>query len=308
MRISAASERGRPVFSFELFPPKTADGVAALYRTVEDELAPLRPDFISVTYGAGGSTRDLTLELVSAIKARTEVETMSHLTCVGHSAPELGQMLDHLDAAGIENVLTLRGDAPRGQEHFERPADGFGYAQELARFVRDRYPFCLGGGCYPEGHPTCPDRDQDLHHLREKVDSGVEFLITQLFFEPAVYFEFVDRARAIGIGVPVVPGVLPVLSLTQIERFTALCGASIPERLRTLLAACGSDEQATQVGIDWATEQCAALLEGGAPGIHFYTLNRAHSVRAIVEGLVGAGGPCRGLGSPQTTFASGGVG
>jgi len=285
MRIAALFQRKRPVFSFELFPPKTDEGVEALYRTVANELAPLGPDFISVTYGAGGSTQRLTVELVSTIKRQFGIETMCHLTCVGHSATELASVLDRVRDEGIENVLALRGDPPRGQAQFERAAGGFAYGQELARFIRSRYDFCLGGGCYPEVHPDCADAGEDLRHLREKVDSGVEFLITQLFFEPAVYFEFADRARRAGITVPIVPGVLPVLSLAQIERFTSLCGASIPARLRARLEACPDDEAATQAGVEWATQQCAALLEGGAPGIHFYALNRAGSVRAILSEL-----------------------
>lgn len=286
MRITDAFGLPGHVFSFEFFPPKTAEGVAALYRTINEELAPLQPSFVSVTYGAGGSTQDLTVELVSTIKREFALETMCHLTCVGHSSGELAGVLDRLTGNGVENVLALRGDPPRGQEHFERPADGFGYGQELARFIRGRYDFCLAGGCYPEGHPDCSERDEDLWHLKEKVDSGVEFLITQLFFEPALYFDFVDRARRIGIDVPIVPGVLPVLSLAQIERFTSLCGASLPARLRTRLEACAGEETTeVQVGIDWATEQCAALLDGGAPGIHFYTLNRAHSVTEVLGNL-----------------------
>ncbi|HVA22813.1 MAG TPA: methylenetetrahydrofolate reductase [NAD(P)H] [Chloroflexota bacterium] len=285
MRIADAFGRGRPVVSFEFFPPKTPEGVEALYRTVSEDLAPLRPTFVSVTYGAGGSTQDLTVELVSTIKRDHGIEAMCHLTCVGHSAAELAQVLDRLQANGIDNVLALRGDPPTGQKHFERPADGFGYAQELVRFVRSRYAFCVGGSCYPEVHPDCPDAAEDLRHLREKVDSGAEFLISQLFFDPSVYFDFVGRARALGISVPIVPGILPVLSLPQIERFTALCGASIPHRLRARLEACAGEQEVVQAGIDWGTEQCSALLEGGAPGIHFYSLNRAHSVRAILDNL-----------------------
>jgi methylenetetrahydrofolate reductase (NADPH) len=285
MRIADQFSSLRPTISFEFFPPKTPEGVEALYCTMSAELAPLSPTFVSVTYGAGGSTQHLTVELVTNIKRSTGIEAMCHLTCVGQTARKIAAVLDQLRANGIENVLTLRGDPPRGQAEFVRPEGGFGYAQELARFVRSRYDFCLGGGAYPEGHPDCPDPDQDLQHLKEKVASGVEFLITQLFFEPDLYFRFVDRARAIGIAVPIVPGILPVLSLPQIERFTSLCGASIPAALRARLEGCATEDETIQVGIDWATNQCEALLAGGAPGLHFYTLNRARSAKAILENL-----------------------
>jgi methylenetetrahydrofolate reductase (NADPH) len=286
MRIAEAFGQGQPVFSFEFFPPKTPEGVEALYRTVETELKPLGPTFVSVTYGAGGSTQDLTVELVSNIKHRLGVETMCHLTCVGHGAAEIAAVLDRLRDAGIENVLPLRGDPPRGQEGFVKPEGGFGYAQELVRFIRSSgYPFCLGGACYPEGHPDSPSLEADVQRMKEKADSGSEFLITQLFFEPPLYFDLVERARAAGVTQPIVPGVLPVLTLSQIERFTSLCGASIPPRLRAILESCDGEDAMVEAGIDWATEQCAALLEGGAPGIHFYTLNRAQSVKAILDNL-----------------------
>jgi len=260
--------------------------VDALYRTIEDELKPLGPTFVSVTYGAGGSTQDLTVELVTNIKHQLGLETMCHLTCVGHSAGEIASVLDRLREAGIENVLPLRGDPPRGQENFVRPEGGFGYAQELVRFIRaNGYDFCLGGASYPEGHPDSPTLAFDLERLKEKADSGVNFLITQLFFEPPLYFELVERARAAGIQQPIVPGVLPVLSLPQIERFTSLCGATIPAALRQRLEACADERSVVQCGIDWATEQCAELLAGGAPGVHFYTLNRAQSVKAILDNL-----------------------
>ncbi|MHB8619016.1 MAG: methylenetetrahydrofolate reductase [NAD(P)H] [Chloroflexota bacterium] len=286
MRIADLFGRGRPVFSFELFPPKTEEGVRSLYATVEHELAPLEPSFVSVTYGAGGSTRDLTVDLVSRIKRELGLEAMAHLTCVGHNAAELAEVLDRLEANGIENVLALRGDPPHGEEGFVRPEGGFAYAQELARFIRARYPFCLGGASYPEGHVGAASREADLWHLKEKVDSGVDFLITQLFFDAADYFRFVSQARSLGIGVPIVPGILPITNLGQMERFAGLCGAHIPAALRARLAATPGDEAAvTAVGIDWATEQCQRLLDGGAPGIHFYTINRSLSTRAVMERL-----------------------
>src|SRR5438067_579197 len=226
MRIIDCFGRDRPVFSFEFFPPKTDEGVRNLVATVE-ELSELRPSFVSVTYGAGGSTRALTVDLVARIKEEIGLETMAHLTCVGHSAIEIASILDELRERGIQNVLPLRGDPPRGEAEFVRPADGFGYAQELVRFIRPRYEFCLGGACYPEGHPEAPDKDEDLEHLREKAESGVDFLITQLFFDPAEYFAFVDRAHASGIRQPIVPGIMPITNVAQIERFTTMCGASI---------------------------------------------------------------------------------
>src|SRR5438309_9170492 len=224
MRIIDCFGRDRPVFSFEFFPPKTDEGVRNLVATVE-ELAQLRPSFVSVTYGAGGSTRALTVDLVARIKQEIGVEAMAHLTCVGHSASELAGILDELADREIENVLPLRGDPPRGETEFVRPADGFGYAQELVRFIKPRYDFCLASACYPEGHPEVSDREEDLQHLEEKAGSGVDFLITQLFFDPSDYFRFVERARSRGITQPIVPGIMPVTNVAQIERFTTMCGA-----------------------------------------------------------------------------------
>lgn len=285
MRIIDCFGNGRPVFSFEFFPPKTEEGLRNLYGTIE-YLAELNPSFVSVTYGAGGSTRDLTVDLVGRIKAEIGLETMAHLTCVGHSADEIAGVLDRLKANGIENVLALRGDPPRGETQFVRPENGFGYAQELVRFIRSRYGFCLAGACYPERHVEAPNAEADLAHLKAKVDSGVDFLVSQLFFDPAVYFNFVERARAAGISVPIVPGIMPVTNVSQLERFTNMCGAGIPEELRERLERVRNDEQAVVCeGISWATRQCRELLEGGAPGIHFYTLNRSLSTRMVYLNL-----------------------
>ncbi len=285
MRIIDCFGNGRPVFSFEFFPPKTEEGLHNLYSTI-GYLAELNPSFVSVTYGAGGSTRDLTVDLVGRIKAEIGLETMAHLTCVGHSAEEIAGVLDRLQGNGIENVLALRGDPPRGETQFVRPENGFGYAQELVRFIRSRYDFCVAGACYPERHPEAADAETDLAHLKEKVDAGAEFLVSQLFFDPAVYFRFVERARAIGITVPILPGIMPVTNVSQLERFTTMCGASIPEELRDRLDRVRNDEQAVVCeGISWATRQCRELLEGGAPGIHFYTLNRSLSTRMVYLNL-----------------------
>lgn len=285
MRIVDCFAAGEPVFSFEFFPPKTEVGVHNLFSAI-GELAKLNPSFVSVTYGAGGSTRDLTVDLVGRIKREIGVEPMAHLTCVGHSAAEIATVLDRLQENGIENVLALRGDPPRGQTEFVRPVDGFGFAQELIRFIRGRYDFCLAGACYPEGHVNAVDLPSDLRHLKEKVDSGAEFLVTQLFFDAADYFGFVERARTIGITVPIVPGIMPVTDSGQLEKFHAF-GSRIPEELRERVERVRDDEQGViSVGIDWATRQCRQLLEGGAPGLHFYTLNRSLSTRMIYLNLM----------------------
>ncbi|WP_242345335.1 methylenetetrahydrofolate reductase [NAD(P)H] [Anaeromyxobacter terrae] len=292
MRISDllrfARERGEPIFSFEFFPPKTDDGVRQLFETVE-ALRPLGPAYVSVTYGAGGSTRQRTLELVKRLKRETEVEAMAHVTCVGASREELAGVLDELADAGIQNVLALRGDPPRGQTSFEPHPEGFRYASELVAFIRsrpERWRFCVGAAAYPEGHVETRDLAADLAHLKIKVEAGADFLVTQLFFENAHYVRFVDRARAAGITVPIVPGIMPFTNVDQTERFTAMCGAAIPPPLRAAMEVRRTDpDSARDLGVAYATLQCAELLRRGAPGIHFYTLNRSTSTRAIVAAL-----------------------
>ena len=290
MRIADRLKSREPAFSFEFFPPRTPEAVERLYVTAR-ALKALEPAFVSVTYGAAGSTRDLTVELVTRMKHDLGIETMAHLTCVGHTKEELAEVLDRLQAGGIENVLALRGDPPRGQTQFVRTEGGFGYGQELARFVKAKYPFCVAGAAYPEKHQDAPDEDSDLRHLKEKVESGAEFLITQLFFDPDLYFRFIERARAIGIDVPIIPGIMPVTNVAQIQRFTSMCGATIPASLLDLLEGVKDDETAViAVGIEWASDQARRLLEGGAPGVHFYTLNRSHSSQTVVQNLTGRAG------------------
>ena len=281
MRIADAFGK-RPTVSFEFFPPKTPDAERRLYETVE-RLAPLAPTFVSVTYGAAGATRRLTIDVVRRIKRESGLEAMAHLTCVGHTAAELGAILDELVASGIENVLALRGDPPRGETAFTPMPGGFAHGAELAAFIRSRWDVCIAGAAHPETHIEAPDAETDLGHLAAKVRAGAQVLITQLFFDPADYFAFVKRTRAAGITVPIVPGIMPVTNVAQLERFTTMCGARIPASLRDLLARAGDDELAvTSVGIAWAADMCRALLEGGAPGLHFYTLNRSHSTQEIV--------------------------
>jgi methylenetetrahydrofolate reductase (NADPH) len=277
--------RQAPAFSFEFFPPKDAEGVERLFETIA-ELRPYEPGYVSVTYGAGGSTRRLTVDLVRRIKQSVGIEAMAHLTCVGATRDELGDVLRELAASRIENVIALRGDPPKGETRFVPTPGGFANAAELVRYIREGFDFCVAAACYPERHPEAPDADIDLRHLKAKVDAGADFLITQLFFDNADYFGFVARARAAGILVPIVPGIMPITNLSQIKRFTALCGSCIPAPLLARLEAAGTDPEAVRaIGVEHATEQCRGLLAGGAPGIHFYTLNRSLATRHVLEQL-----------------------
>jgi methylenetetrahydrofolate reductase (NADPH) len=287
MKIRNRLNPSDPCFSFEFFPPKTEEGRRALLRTVED-LRPLEPGFVSVTYGAGGSTRDRTVDLVRQIRT-TGLETMAHLTCVGHSKDELGPLVDQILGLGVENILALRGDPPAGSREFVPTEGGFHYAAELVRFIRERdHHICLGGAGYPEGHVETPSREDDLRHLKAKVDAGLDFVITQLFFDNAFYFDFVERARRIGINVPIVPGIMPITNIEQMERFVRLCGATVPMRLVLQLERYRDDPEAVvQLGVAHATVQCMELLQRGVPGIHFYTLNKSPATRLIVSALRG---------------------
>ena len=283
VKIPAYFESGRPIFSFEFFPPKTEEGVEHLFRTI-GELKALAPAFVSVTYGAGGSNRQRTVEVVKRIKGEHGVEAMAHLTCVGSDRDEIDRVLGQLKEAGIENVLALRGDPPKGEATFTRTPDGFSYAYELVAYIRTRHDFAVGGACYPEGHIECRDLEKDLANLKKKIDTGLDFVITQLFFDNRRYFDFVKRARAIGIGVPILPGIMPITNVGQVKRFTEMCGASIPASFLCELEAVQEDPAAVMAhGIRHAVTQCRELLSKGAPGIHFYTLNKSPATRAILE-------------------------
>jgi methylenetetrahydrofolate reductase (NADH) len=274
-----------PVFSFEFFPPKTDEGERNLRATLQD-LRAFDPDFVSVTYGAGGSTRNKTVELTHWIKQHLGIEAMAHLSCVGTSQDELRGILDGMQAAGIENVLALRGDAPRGETEWRPHPGGLRYSTELATLIHGAYPFSIGAACFPEVHPEAEDMAADLHFLRQKLDAGVSFLITQLFFDNELYFRFVDEARAAGIDAPILPGIMPITDVSQIKTITGMCGATIPERLLEALEWRAADREAVlQLGVAYATLQCAELLARGAPGIHFYTLNRSPATRAILSAL-----------------------
>jgi methylenetetrahydrofolate reductase (NADPH) len=286
MRIDEILENSdEPVFSFEFFPPKTEAGE----RNLRDALAalrPLEPDFASVTYGAGGSSRDRTIGLTKWLKQDLGIEAMAHLSCVGASRDELIATLDGLADAGIENVLALRGDPPKGQRDWQPHPDGLSYSTELAELISRRYPFSIGAACFPEIHPEAPDRAADLYFLKQKVDAGATFLITQLFFDNELYFNFVDEVRAAGIEVPILPGIMPITDLNQIKTITGMCGATIPDRvLEQLELRAGCPDAVQDLGVSYATLQCAELLARGAPGIHFYTLNRSPATRAILSAL-----------------------
>ncbi|MCA8941885.1 MAG: methylenetetrahydrofolate reductase [NAD(P)H] [Planctomycetes bacterium] len=286
MKIRDMFDDHGPVVSFEFFPPKTDDGTEKLYQTVE-ALKPCRPSFVSVTYGAGGSTRDRTLDLVTRIKRELGVETMAHLTCVGSTREEIRGILDRLRDGGVENVLALRGDPPAGSEEFVKTEGGFGFANELVEFIRaEGYDFAVGGAFYPEKHVEAPDSETDLRNLTKKVEAGADFLVSQLFFDNDEFFAFMRRARSAGIDVPLVPGLMPITNVAQVERFTNMCGARIPQELMRRLRIVQHDPSAVvATGVQWCVEQCAELLDAGVPGLHFYTLNKSSATLAVHAAL-----------------------
>ncbi len=285
MKIKDLLSPKKPSISFEFFPPKTDEGFRALMSTVE-QMKDFVPSYVSITYGAGGSTRQKTVDLVSKIKKETGIETAAHLTCVGHSKTEIGKVLDELKAGGIENIIALRGDPPKGQTEFRPNPEGFKYASELVSFIRKGYDFSLGVAGYPEKHIEAPDVESDLQHLKEKIVAGGDFVVTQLFFNNDFYFSYVDRLRHLGVNVPVVAGIMPVTDTEQIKRFSDMCGATLPQELLDKLDEAGADkERVIQIGVQHAIAQCQELLKKGAPGIHFYTLNKSHSTREIFMAL-----------------------
>lgn len=285
MKINALLNKNHPSFSFEFFPPKDDAGFAQLFETIE-QLVSSKPTYVSVTYGAGGSTRTKTIDLVGRIKSEIGLESMAHLTCVGSDAVEIKGILETLRDRGIENILALRGDPPKGQEKFLKHEKGFGYGNELVEFIKKDFDFCVGVAGYPEGHIECPDKAEDLLNLQKKVDAGADFIVTQLFFDNKFYFDFVEKACALGIQIPIIPGIMPILNVNQIKRFTKMCGATLPGALLSKLEAVQDDPEAVRrVGIDHAIGQCENLITEGATGIHFYTLNRSNATLKILENL-----------------------
>jgi methylenetetrahydrofolate reductase (NADPH) len=286
MRIDEILATTRPCFSVEFFPPKTVEGRLTLFETV-GVLRELEPAFFSVTYGAGGATREGTLETTRAIRDEYGVEAMAHLSCVGETTESLREIIARIGSAGIDNILALRGDPPRGQPDFVQPEGGLGSAAELTALISDTHPeIAIGGACFPEVHPEAPSLEADIAYLKTKVENGATFLITQLFFDNRSYFDFVPAARAAGIDVPIIPGVMPMTGYAQISRICELCDAKIPPELAATMEAVDGDERSEfELGVAYASQQCAELLARGAPGIHFYALNRWPATRAVLGAL-----------------------
>jgi methylenetetrahydrofolate reductase (NADPH) len=285
-RLDSYYKPGVLGLSFEVYPPKNANSTQALFRVVE-ELCRWKPAFISVTYGAGGSTRSQSLELLSELKKRMTVPLTAHFTCVGSTTEEIESWLAGAQALGVENVMALRGDPPQGQEKFVSTVGGLGHANELVQLIQRKFArFGVGVAGYPEPHREAVSPEDDLKRLKTKVESGAHAVFTQLFYRNEDFFRFRERYEALGIAAPLVPGILPVLSLDQLKRITKLCGASIPPELLARLEACKGDGPAQiQVGIEYATEQCEGLIREGVPGIHFYVLNRSDIIDKILSRL-----------------------
>lgn len=277
--------KNRRTLSFEFFPPKTEKGIKSVFETIET-LKAFRPDFVSVTHGAGGTTRVLTVEIALRIKRENGLLVMAHMTCISQRKEEIYRVLLRLEDAGIENVIALRGDPPRDQTS-SAPAKGdFAHAMDLIEYIKSNFQFGLAAACYPEGHPESKDLASDIGYAKRKVDLGAEFLITQLFFDNSDFYRFLDSARKTGINVPILAGILPILSTSQIRRFTALCGATIPKKLDKRLDRFADDSDAVrEIGVEHATTQVDDLLANGVQGVHFYALNKGYSISKIINNI-----------------------
>ena len=284
---AAKRAAGRPVISFEFFPPKTDEGDKTLFEKTIPALMELKPDFCSVTYGAGGTTRDKTLLIVDRIQKQHGLTAVAHLTCVNHTREQVRELLAQIRTLGVKNILALRGDPPGGGE-FKMTPGGFEFSSQLVQFIREQDGFSIGAAGFPEGHIACKEgKLVDWGHLKEKIDAGTDYVLTQLFFDNADFYEFRDHlTKQLGVNIPIVPGIISILSAPQIKRFTALCGSKIPPALAAQLDKIGDDDAAAgEFGIEYATKQCEDLLKNGAPGIHFYTLNKPHSTTRILKNL-----------------------
>lgn len=295
MHIADILKAQRPTLSFEFFPPKTAQASEALYQTI-GELEAYKPSFVSVTYGAGGSTRELTHDLVVRIKTTTSLDPIPHLTCVCHSEADIAAILERYAQAGVSNILALGGDPPKDLAGYDRTKDAFQHAADLVAFIKkfndsgahpDKRGFGIGVAGFPEGHPTTPNRVLEMEHLKAKVDAGADYICTQLFFDNHDFFDFRERCQIAGINIPIIAGIMPITSASGMRRMAELAaGARYPAKLMRAVQRCGGDEEAVQkVGIHYATEQCRDLLDHGVDGIHFYTLNKSHTTREIYASL-----------------------
>lgn len=290
MKIAQLYGRDRPVFSFEFFPPRTDEAAEELFEAVQELKDRYQPDFISVTYGAGGSTRERGLHVVERIQNEIGLLTLAHLTCVGNTSVQLDQVVDELLGQGIKNILALRGDPPKGETQFVSTKGGFDHATGLIEHLRKRkgigQDLGIGAACYPENHPESPSRAEDMRWTLAKEKAGAEFFISQLFFDNDDYFAAIDRARAAGVTVPIVPGIMPITNVAQVQRFTKMCGAKIPVKLMERLEKRRDQPgRVMATGIEWAIDQCIDLLDRGVPGIHFYTLNKSEATRTILAGV-----------------------
>jgi methylenetetrahydrofolate reductase (NADPH) len=286
MKVIDALKKDKPTLSFEFFPPKTPEKERHLFEVIA-QLKAFHPDFVSVTYGALGTTREKTFRWVKEIKEKFKIEPMAHLTCVAATRESIREQIIELERMGVINILALRGDPPEGTPEFIPTSDGFRYAKELMAFIKKNHPeFCLGGAGFPEGHRDAANLELDTQYLKEKVEAGAEYIISQLFFDNAFYFNLLERAKRAGIDVPIVPGIMPITSLKQIKKMTRVCGATIPPKLMERIEKAGDDKAAVQqIGVEQAVAQCKGLLEAKVPGLHFFVMNQAGPISRILKEL-----------------------
>lgn len=287
MKIGQYLKEGNFSISFEFFPPKTPEGEEDLFQTIKS-LRAINPSFVSVTYGAGGSTRDRTRRVVERIHKETDLTVMAHLTCIAHSREELLQIIGEYKEIGIENLLALRGDRPANMPDFRPPEDGCIHADQLVRLIMENYGdwFSIGVASYPEGHPESPNMEWEIKYFKKKVEAGADFSITQMFFDNSYYYEFVDLCQKAYIDIPIIPGIMPITNFRQVQKFASMCGATIPQRLiERLEPYADSPEETLKIGVEFAIEQCLDLLENNVPGLHFYTLNKSKATLMVYEGI-----------------------
>ncbi|MFN3976431.1 MAG: methylenetetrahydrofolate reductase [NAD(P)H] [Aquificaceae bacterium] len=290
MKIGQYLKENRFSISFEFFPPKTPEGEEELFQTIKS-LRELNPTFVSVTYGAGGSTRDRTRRVVERIHRETDLTVMAHLTCIAHSREELLKIIEEYKSIGIENLLALRGDIPANMPDFKPPHGACKHAQELVELIRENFKdwFSVGVASYPEGHPESPNMEWEIKYFKRKVEAGADFSITQMFFDNGYYYEFVELCQRAGINIPIIPGIMPITNFRQVQKFASMCGATIPQRLIEKLEPYAENpEETLKIGVEFATEQCLDLLENNVPGLHFYTLNKSKATLMVYEGIKGA--------------------